>query len=172
MSRDSSLVFLPSQLAEGSNRFEIEADIEELDLGVHTFLEPLRCMIVLVRTGDRIDLHLDLKTGIELECSRCGEPTDYSVGTSADVTFLPEAKGQGEDLEAEATDLEFYLDEIDLRGVVRDTFLLALPVAALCREDCRGLCPSCGANLNRKSCKCNTRLKPSPFEKLRRLVDG
>jgi len=172
MSRDSSLVFLPSQLTESSNRFEIEANTETLDLAGYTFSTPLCCMIVLVRTGDRIDVHLELETSLELSCSRCGEPMRQDIHTSADVTFLPEAKKEEDAGGQEATDLEFYSEELDLRGIVRDTFLLALPVAALCREDCRGLCPSCGANLNRESCKCNTRLKPSPFEKLRRLVDG
>lgn len=171
MSRDSSLVFLPQQLRPGKNSFEIEADVEELDLGAHAFLEPLRCMIVLVRTGDRIDAHLDLETSLELSCSRCGEPMRQNIHTSADVTFLPEAKKEEDAAGQEATDLEFYLDELDLRDVVRDTFLLALPVAALCREDCRGLCPSCGANLNLGGCKCNTSKDHSPFEKLRRIVD-
>jgi uncharacterized protein len=172
MSRDSSMVFLPSQLAEGSNRFEIEADIDELDLDAYNFREPLHCSIALLRTGNRIDLHLDLKTSIELACSRCGELTHYDVDTSADVTFLPELRRRSAEDEQNATDLEFYREEIDLRSVVRDTFLLAVPIAVLCRQDCKGLCPSCGTNLNLSSCECEKKGVSSPFEKLRRIVDG
>lgn len=171
MSRNDSLVFLPTQLVEGSSRFEIEADIEGLDLAEYTFSVPLRCEIVLERTGDRIDAHLDLETSLKLSCSRCGESMRQDICASADVTFLPEVKNKEDADEQDATDLEFYSEVLDLRDIVRDMFLLALPIAPLCSEDCRGLCPSCGANLNRENCKCNIQGNPSTFEKLRRLVD-
>jgi uncharacterized protein len=172
MRNANPLVFLIAQLLEGKNRFELEADTDELELSGYTFSEPLRCEILLERTGDRIDVHIDLGAGLELSCSRCGEPMQYDIQTSADVTFLPELRRREAEYEQDTTDLEFYLEEIDLRSVVRDAFLLAVPIAVLCRKDCKGLCPSCGTNLNLSSCECEQKGTSSPFEELRRIVDG
>jgi uncharacterized protein len=171
--RDTNpLVFLLAQLLEGRNRFELEANPDELGLSEYTFSAPLRCEIGIERIRDRIDVHLDLGARLELSCSRCGEPTQYDIQTSADVSFLPELRRREAEDEQDATDLEFYREEIDLRSVVRDTFLLAVPIAVLCRKDCKGLCPSCGTNLNLSSCECEKKGVSSPFEKLRRIVDG
>jgi uncharacterized protein len=172
MKNTNPLVFLLAQLAEGQNSFELEADPDELGLSEYTFSAPLRCEIGIQRIRDRIDVHLDLETAVKLSCSRCGEPMRYEIQTSVDVTFLPELRRRETEDEQDATDLEFYREEIDLRGVVRDTFLLAVPIAVLCRKDCKGLCPSCGTNLNLSSCECEKKGASSPFEKLRRIVDG
>ena len=53
-------------------------------------------------------------------------------------------------------------DEIDLEQLVRDTVLLDLPAAPLCRDDCAGLCPACGADRNRARCDCDTDRCPIP----------
>jgi uncharacterized protein len=172
MRNTNPLVFLPAQLLEGQNRFELETDSEELGLSEHTFPAPMRCKIVLKRIGERIDVHIDIWARLGLFCSRCGEPMQHDIQTSADVTFLPELRRKVAEDEQDATDLEFYREEINLRNVVRDAFLLAVPIAVLCRKDCKGLCPSCGTNLNLSSCGCELKEASSPFEELRRIVDG
>ena len=51
-------------------------------------------------------------------------------------------------------------DELDLEPLARDAVLLELPLAPLCSEDCRGLCPQCGANWNTEPCDCTARRRP------------
>jgi uncharacterized protein len=61
------------------------------------------------------------------------------------------------DGEAPGEDEETYPlvgEHLDLRPLVRDALLLELPIAPLCRDDCRGLCPTCGADLNEGTCAC------------------
>ena len=59
--------------------------------------------------------------------------------------------------------------EIDLGDFIREVLTLALPVQPLCREDCRGLCPHCGADRNASPCHCDDQHAKSPFAKLEAL---
>jgi len=97
---------------------------------------------------------------LELECSRCLEPFPLEVDAPFDVRYLP-ASAMSSDPEREVPDedldLSYYRDDhIDLNELLREQFFLALPMKPLCREDCRGLCPQCGANLNAAACACAT----------------
>ena len=58
---------------------------------------------------------------------------------------------------------------MDLEAIIREQIILMVPLKPLCREDCRGLCPNCGANLNLESCDCKTDKSDSPFAQLAKL---
>ena len=96
-------------------------------------------------------------------CSRCLEPYPFPVRWDFDVTYLPAALDPGhgrrdEELQISKDDLDVaYLDSeglLDLDSLVREQIYLALPMKPLCSPDCRGLCPSCGSNLNIEVCHC------------------
>lgn len=96
---------------------------------------------------------------LQVPCSRCLEPFSLSLASHVDVRLLPAAQLEASD-EHEVRDddltIEFYRDEtIDLAALVREQCYLALPMKPLCRPDCRGLCPQCGANLNQTTCSCD-----------------
>jgi uncharacterized protein len=83
------------------------------------------------------------------ECRRCLGPVGGTV--SAEVREVYQAGVAPNDAE------EIYPlsgDQLDLEPLARDAVLLELPLAPLCAEGCRGLCPTCGANLNEGSCSC------------------
>ena len=63
-------------------------------------------------------------------------------------------------------------DRIDLDEIVREQILLALPTRQLCAEDCKGLCPSCGANLNEKACGCEQQQTDPRWSALEALKRG
>jgi uncharacterized protein len=95
---------------------------------------------------------------LELGCSRCLEPFALEVHAPFDLRYLP-ASAMSSDPEREVPDedldLSYYRDDhIDLNELLREQFYLALPMKPLCREDCRGLCSHCGANLNAAACTC------------------
>jgi uncharacterized protein len=96
---------------------------------------------------------------LEMPCSRCLEPFTQPVDAQFDLRYQPHATNAGEgELEIEEDDLStaFYEnDTIDLGQLMREQFYLSVPMKPLCREDCRGLCPVCGTNLNRGTCQCN-----------------
>jgi uncharacterized protein len=99
-----------------------------------------------------------VETTLELPCSRCLEPFTLPVEQTFDLRYQPHALNAGEgEREIEEDDLTtaFYEDdEIDLGQLMREQFYLALPMKPLCADDCKGLCPVCGTNLNRGACGC------------------
>ncbi|HKT81002.1 MAG TPA: DUF177 domain-containing protein [Vicinamibacterales bacterium] len=99
-----------------------------------------------------------VRTTLELPCSRCLEPFTWPVDASFDLRYQPHAQNSGEgEREIEDDDLTtaFYEnDEIDLEQLMKEQFYLSLPMKPLCADACRGLCPTCGINLNRETCGC------------------
>ncbi len=95
---------------------------------------------------------------LELTCGRCLEPFDVHLDASFDLRYVPHAANTGEgEREIEEDDLTtaFYREGLlDIGDLLREQFQLALPMKPLCTDACRGLCPQCGANLNRTECGC------------------
>ena len=95
-------------------------------------------------------------TRLELDCGRCLDPFALAVDVPFELQYVPEEQNQG-DAEREIQDddlITAYYREgaLDLVELLREQFQLALPMKPLCSEACRGLCPECGANLNRTDC--------------------
>jgi DUF177 domain-containing protein len=99
-----------------------------------------------------------VQTTLELKCSRCLEPFTAPVDQEFDLRYQPHtATAADKDLEIEEDDLTtaFYEnDEIDLGHLMHEQFVLALPMKPLCSEACKGLCATCGTNLNKGACDC------------------
>ena len=86
------------------------------------------------------------------ECRRC--LTDVSVSVAEDVQLLfVESGTEGAD-EPDVYVVDARAHELDMRPALREQWLLAVPVFVQCRDDCKGLCPTCGADLNAGACEC------------------
>jgi uncharacterized protein len=124
---------------------------------------------------DRYRLVGQVATTLEQTCSRCLEPFRQTIDVPFDVRYLPQSENLGvEDREVEEDDLSdaFYRDDqIDLRQLMEEQFYLTLPMKPLCREDCKGLCPNCGANLNETTCRCEVRWEDPRLAGLKALID-
>src|SRR5919197_5689987 len=85
-----------------------------------------------------------LRSTVPQACGRCLESLPVRVHADVDLRFVPRpATGDAVELAADDLDLCFYdADQIDLRSVIESETTLALPMKPLCRDDCRGLCPS------------------------------
>jgi len=99
-----------------------------------------------------------LATALESNCARCLEQITQHVKGEFDLLYRPLGTDAGREemsvTEAEA-EIGYYEGEgILLDDVVREQVLLAVPLKVTCREDCRGLCPHCGKNLNQEQCSC------------------
>lgn len=88
---------------------------------------------------------------VELSCSRCLGDTKGLVSAEAHLIFA-EAGTEGVEDDPDVFLLDDRSAELDLRPAVREQWLLNVPGYALCRDDCKGLCPTCGAELNLGSC--------------------
>jgi uncharacterized protein len=115
----------------------------------------------VIRSGHEVRLRGNINASAEVDCDRCLKTVAIPVETKFDVTYVPTddykrsdvAELQEEDLSLSVFDGE----TIDLDELVREQVLLALPSRALCGEECKGLCPTCGADRNANPCECETK---------------
>ena len=111
--------------------------------------------------------HGRIEGDVALPCSRCLTDTRVHVSDEAHVIF---AEGGDDDID----DPDVYLldpndRELDLRPALREEWLLVAPLYAVCREDCQGLCPHCGRDLNAGSCDCEDKSADPRWDALRKL---
>ena len=137
-------------------------------------IAPVTLQGTLHKDKDRFRLVGTVSTVLELGCSRCLEPFQLPVDASFDVRYLPQSENAGAEREVEEDDLSdgFYRDEqIDLGQLMEEQFYLALPMKPLCRDDCKGLCPYCGTNLNLEHCECQVRWEDPRLAGLKALMN-
>lgn len=118
-----------------------------------------QCELVLraTRAEDKVELIGSVSAVARFECDRCLNTLSMPVEESFDLLYVPPL-GTGDEHELDDNDLSlgFYQEGvIDVDDLVREQIELALPMSRLCTEDCRGLCPECGANLNLVRCGCS-----------------
>ena len=97
----------------------------------------------------------------DFTCSRCVDAYPFAHTSNFHVRFRPRPAATPENEEVEITaaeelDVEFYTErEVPLRDLALEQVQLVIPMKPLCEENCLGLCPSCGANRNRETCRCD-----------------
>jgi uncharacterized protein len=100
----------------------------------------------------------ELSTSLELLCARCLEPVTQDVSRKFDLLYRPLGADAGrEELSVTGAEAEisYYQGEgLLLEDAIREQVLLAVPLKVICRENCKGLCPHCGANQNVERCSC------------------
>ena len=109
--------------------------------------------------GEEVRVRGAIKTEVELLCDRCAAPRRAPLEVEFDTRFIPQTAAASEtdnvELLTEDMGLAAYEgDSLDVDELVREQILLALPSRNLCREDCKGLCQKCGADLNAGECSC------------------
>lgn len=147
---------------------DIELDIKKLQDGVEEFdvKEPLKLTGDLTRVGDIIYLDCNVKGVIELECSRCLEKFPYNI----DLEIHEKLTNNPENKDEEIIFIEN--DNVNICEIVENNIIVSLPIKRLCKEDCKGLCPICGTNLNVSTCNCHEENIDPRLEKLKELFSN
>lgn len=150
------------------------------------FVEPVTAKVRLVNTGRGFIAAGEASARSSIVCDRCLEPftadltarfeQEFRKG-SEPLTARERAVEEIESKEGDGPDDEdefraFDGDTIDLDETVAEAFLLAAPVKFLCRDDCRGMCPVCGANLNVKACGCKPQSVDPRLADLAKLLEA
>lgn len=139
----------------------------------------LRCQVEIV-DGTTVHVRGDLAGQVSVECGRCLDRYPVELGQKMDLFYLPRLAERPEDEEEEVelgdhdVVVGYYeAEKLDLGEMVREQLILALPMKRLCRQDCGGLCPTCGRKRNIDSCGCPAPEEPSDprLEALRKLVE-
>jgi len=119
---------------------------------------PVRASLHLKKREDGVAVSGSFSIVVGLSCSRCSDPVVLPLEDAFEIYFTPPDRALDEDLELTPAELDVgFLEgtKIDLLGLITENVLLSLPLQPLCREDCHGICPRCGANLNEASCNCH-----------------
>lgn len=145
--------------AKGLSFEEPEGEVNRvLDKGpVHEFRVegPIGVEISYYRAGTELFFSGELHAPTHAVCARCAEEFEQTSERDFRFVLTPQVVGYDDKNDAEDLELSVYEgNEVDLSPLIREQLLLSLPTRPLCREDCRGLCPRCGANLNLVQCGC------------------
>lgn len=136
--------------------FDYFMDLSHLDFyGKKPAFKPLRVCGQVRNTAGVLRLEGEASTTLALVCDRCGKSFFRDKSVSFDTMLAAR-------LENEANDDIVLLDgdSLDLDAYVTEEFVLAMDTKNLCTDDCRGLCPGCGVNLNEVPCRCKPEIDP------------
>ncbi|MDD2443453.1 MAG: DUF177 domain-containing protein [Desulfotomaculaceae bacterium] len=113
------------------------------------FPDPVEARLNVVNTGDLLVVQGKISGRLLLSCNRCLEHFSWDFEVPFEESYAP-ATGGGNEY------LTFSGDMMDITPEVLKSIMLALPMKLLCRDDCKGICPECGRNLNEHTCNCST----------------
>ncbi len=144
--------------------FCFEAAPDKLPLDEVTVREPIAASLELTYLGEEKGLVIEgkLKARLTLCCSRCLK----RYGFDFEAAFTEEISSR-----EMRDDPVFVGDSLDLSQLVRERLLVSLPQKFICREDCAGLCPRCGQDLNEKVCRCEGEELDPRLEVLKELLE-
>jgi uncharacterized protein len=141
------------------------------------FLEPLNIRLKAFRIRELFEVQGTFLTRVRLPCSRCLKDFDTPLASDFELTYTKEMPGLMDVFDEEEIELRveeigmFYFkgEEIDLQQGIQEQVVMAFPLQPLCDENCKGLCPNCGADLNREKCGCKHEPRSHAFAALKNL---
>lgn len=135
--------------------------------GERPFQSPVKVTGEVINAAEVVTLRMVIRYRFDGRCDRCAEPFSREEELEAEHILVSSLENEDNDDFLLLENYQLQLDEV----VVTD-LLLALPTKHLCREDCRGLCPRCGKNLNEGLCGCREDKVDPRLAVLAQLMDG
>lgn len=152
----------------------LELDIEETFVSEEVSLaSPARAHLGLAKAYSEIIITGSINAEVELECSRCLKKYKRFMNEPVHVVYHPLAEigTDRHELKDDEMDMGFYQgEELDLQELIREQVLLNIQMKPLCDENCKGICPQCGTDLNINTCDCDTKKIDSRLEVLKKLL--
>ena len=130
--------------------FVHQMDLSQIEQwGDRPFAEPVQLEGYVQNRAGIVTVHYTASYLLSTACARCLDPVERRVRQDFDHTVVRKLNQQEDD--------DYIVCEdgiLDLDLIAQDDILLELPIRMLCSEDCKGLCPMCGCNLNKETCSC------------------
>ena len=148
--------------------FEASPEVEEMEvLGDLVRFENIVASGEFTGAEERVSIRGEVSAAVSSRCAKCLAPVTIELRAELNAVYVRQS---------DPDDPDIYLFEgskLDLTDAARDALLLELPYRFLCSEDCKGLCPHCGANLNLGACTCQEGLNvANPFSALKAIVQN
>ncbi|NDJ51461.1 MAG: DUF177 domain-containing protein [Chloroflexi bacterium] len=142
--------------------FDVPVELYVEEIALHNLTGKLH----LNRTPQGVLIQSRLRAERTVNCSRCLDSFDYPIEIEFSELFVPVSQADPES--------PFVIDDgdfVELTPIVREESILAVPMQALCRDSCKGLCPECGQNFNEGHCNCERETIDPRLAQLRALLD-
>ena len=141
------------------------------------FLKPLNIRLKAFRIRELFEVRGSFRTRMRLPCSRCLKDFDTPLASDFELTYTKEVPGlmdvfEDEDIELRVEEIGmiyFKGEEINLQQGIQEQVVMAFPLQPLCDENCKGLCPKCGSDLNQGDCGCKQAPGSNKFAVLKNL---
>lgn len=159
--------YLASQNESDTVEYSFEVQ-EKNSAGKNLFETPVKVKAKLTSFSGSCKLEFEASVVLAESCDRCGKEISYDIEVKQNhilVSKLSNEEDEGEMIEAD-------ISNFDLDELVYSDIMLNLPSKILCRETCKGLCPSCGKDLNEGPCECGNEIIDARLEILRQLLDS
>lgn len=138
-------------------------------------VSPVRGRVELTNSGTLLLVHGGIKTDVRLPCSRCLTdvvmPVEVEIDEQFPLVHLGDAVFAMPEEEEDTVSELVNNNLLDLEELIRQDLLVAMPIQPLCTPDCKGLCPTCGHDLNAEECTCPPETTVSPFQVLAGLLE-
>ena len=145
--------------------FELAISDIELD-GGYPFNSPVHVTATAANKTGIVRLTINTEFIYSRPCDRCMKPLAVTMNYTIEHRLIASLCGDDDGDYIETPDYTLELDELVISDI-----LLELPLKFLCNNDCKGLCPKCGTDLNTAECSCDTRVIDPRLEALRQLLD-
>ncbi|MDO5037011.1 MAG: DUF177 domain-containing protein [Tissierellia bacterium] len=150
---------ITDKLYENTSSYDIEG------LGL---IFPIAFDIHLYKVDQELELALSVEFEYETQCARCTKPLREKVKSQAELRLSENPEMIDEEYEEEILFLGS-LKILPIGDLVMSQVISSRPFKSLCQDDCQGICPQCGQDLNIKSCDCTMTSEINPFEELQGL---
>ena len=152
-------------------RFDYTIDLSQEEVGFEfPFQKPVRLAGEVSDDAGAITLSATVHACVSTRCARCGKPVEYDKETPVDFLLVKELEGEEDDLRDDLYLVES--DTVELDEILVPELILDMEMTVLCREDCKGLCPKCGRDLNLGLCGCVTREIDPRLAVLQKFLDS
>ncbi|MBJ6727620.1 YceD family protein [Geomesophilobacter sediminis] len=162
------------QLAESEPASHYPALVELEDAGEARFIAPVNVAVQAYWEYDHLRAEGKVETRVALSCSRCLADFERDLSSEFTIFYTPGGTMSGDEevelSEEELISVPFTGDEVDMANEIFEQVMMEIPYKPLCTDDCKGLCPNCGADLNQGECGCDRRgvnLKMSALKDLK-----
>jgi uncharacterized protein len=143
-----------SNLNEGVHEFSFEEKVDVVDLK-KPFYGKFASSVTMNKLHDQLIVDVSTIFKVKYQCDRCGCDFSSRLISKYQMVYLMNEKPVDSE-SIYVTYLSRTADKIDLKSDLREFALLSVPMKKLCKEDCKGLCYKCGADLNKQQCNCES----------------
>jgi len=143
--------------------------VESSTIGIKNVIGHIKCIISCDKTSTGYRIYGNVLCNNKFSCDRCLIEIEKNIKTSLN-TLLTNNKDIVKDKDTDVIIFTKSDDFIDLSSILHDIIEVEKPIKSLCSDDCKGICPSCGLDLNRSNCNCKDNSSINELSELKDLI--